>query len=73
MATGEAVQERIQIPFATESLTAERITYLERLVSQAKTAAAVFTQFTQEDVDRIVKANGAGRPGTSSISGPLGG
>src|SRR5664279_327329 len=34
----------------------ERIAYLEKLVSQARTAAAVFTQFTQEDVDRIVKA-----------------
>jgi acetaldehyde dehydrogenase/alcohol dehydrogenase len=55
MATSEAVQERIQIPLATESLTEERIAYLERLVHQARTAAAVFTQFTQEDVDRIVK------------------
>jgi len=37
-------------------LSAERIAYLEGLVSQARTAAAVFTQCTQEDVDRIVKA-----------------
>ena len=37
------------------SLSEERIAYLEGLVSQARTAAAVFTQFTQEDVDRIVK------------------
>ena len=37
------------------SLTEARITYLEGLVSQARTAAAVFTQYTQEDVDRIVK------------------
>ena len=37
------------------SLTEERIEYLEGLVSQARTAAAVFTQYTQEDVDRIVK------------------
>src|ERR1700683_1037739 len=35
--------------------TQERIAYLEGLVSQARIAAAVFTQFTQEDVDRIVK------------------
>jgi acetaldehyde dehydrogenase / alcohol dehydrogenase len=55
MITSEAVQERVQIPLATESLSAERISYLEGLVSQARTAAAVFTQFTQEDVDRIVK------------------
>jgi len=38
------------------SLTDERIVYLEGLVSQARTAAAVFTQYTQADVDRIVKA-----------------
>src|SRR5215467_4753851 len=36
-------------------LSEERIAYLEGLVSQARTAAAVFTQYTQEDVDRIVK------------------
>src|SRR5271169_2914170 len=56
MATSEVVQERIQISLAAGSLSEERIAYLERLVSQARTAAAVFTQFTQEDVDRIVKA-----------------
>ena len=37
-------------------LSAERISYLEGLVAQARTAAAVFTQATQEDVDRVVKA-----------------
>src|SRR6516225_2430582 len=37
------------------SLSEERIAYLEGLVSEARTAAAVFTQYTQEDVDRIVK------------------
>ncbi len=37
-------------------LTADRIAYLEGLVAQATNAAAVFTQYTQEDVDRIVKA-----------------
>src|SRR5581483_11825307 len=36
-------------------LSEERIAYLEGLVSHARTAAAVFTQSTQEDVDRIVK------------------
>src|SRR5438270_1327826 len=40
----------------TSSLSEERIAYLEGLVSQARTAAAVFTQCSQEDVDRIVKA-----------------
>ena len=56
MIASEAVKERIQIPLTAESLSAERIAYLEGLVRQARTAAAVFTQFTQEDVDRIVKA-----------------
>src|SRR5579864_5603131 len=37
------------------SLSEERIAYLEGLVGQARAAAAVFTQYTQEDVDRIVK------------------
>src|SRR5437588_7017843 len=37
-------------------LSDDRIAYLEGLVRQGKTAAAIFTQFTQEDVDRIVKA-----------------
>jgi acetaldehyde dehydrogenase/alcohol dehydrogenase len=56
MATSEVMEERVQIALPAESLSEERIAYLERLVSQARTAAAVFTQFTQEDVDRIVKA-----------------
>jgi len=56
MTTREATEERVQIPLAVEGLSAERIAYLEGLVSRATTAAAVFTQFTQEDVDRIVKA-----------------
>ncbi len=37
-------------------ISEERATYLETLVAQARTAAAVFTQCSQEDVDRIVKA-----------------
>jgi acetaldehyde dehydrogenase/alcohol dehydrogenase len=40
---------------STSGLSEERIAYLEGLVRQARTAAAVFTQYTQEDVDRIVK------------------
>ena len=55
MITSEAVKERVEIPLASETLSEERIAYLEGLVSQARTAAAVFTQFSQEDVDRIVK------------------
>src|ERR1700751_4552203 len=55
MISHEALQERVQISLTTESLSEERIAYLEHLVNQARTAAAIFTQFTQEDVDRIVK------------------
>ncbi len=58
MSKSEAVvvKERVQIPLPVETPSAERIAYLDGLVKQAKTAAAVFTQFTQADVDRIVKA-----------------
>ena len=56
MIASEAVKERVQIPLNPESLSAERIGYLDGLVHQARTAAAVFTQFNQEDVDHIVKA-----------------
>ncbi|MGA7906950.1 MAG: bifunctional acetaldehyde-CoA/alcohol dehydrogenase [Candidatus Sulfotelmatobacter sp.] len=55
MIASEAVKERVQVPLAAASLDEARIAYLERLVSQAKAAASVFTQFSQEDVDRIVK------------------
>ncbi len=55
IANEATVKERVQIPLPADSLSAERIAYLEKLVSQARTAAAVFTQFSQEDVDRIVK------------------
>ena len=49
-------KERAELPLPAEGPSAERIAHLESLVSQARIAAAVFTQFTQEDVDRIVKA-----------------
>ena len=55
MIANEAVQERVQSPLAAENLGKERVAYLEGLISRARTAAAVFSQFTQEDVDRIVK------------------
>jgi acetaldehyde dehydrogenase / alcohol dehydrogenase len=50
-----AVMEETQGAFAAESLRAQRVAYLEGLVSQARVAAAIFTQFTQKDVDGIVK------------------
>jgi len=43
------------MPENAPPLSEERIVYLEGLVNQARTAAAVFSQYTQEDVDRIVK------------------
>ncbi len=55
MIAGEDVKERVRVPLSPETLSPERIAYLEGLVSQARIAAAVFTQFTQQDVDRIVK------------------
>jgi acetaldehyde dehydrogenase / alcohol dehydrogenase len=39
-----------------ESLSDERISYLEGLVKRGSVAAAIFSQYTQQDVDRIVKA-----------------
>jgi acetaldehyde dehydrogenase / alcohol dehydrogenase len=55
MISSEAVKERVQTLPGAEGLSKERIAYLETLASQARIASAVFTQFTQEDVDRIVK------------------
>jgi len=55
MIAGEDVKERVRVPLTPETLSPERIAYLEGLVSQVRVAAAVFTQFTQKDVDRIVK------------------
>lgn len=40
---------------APQNLSEERVAYLEGLLRQAKAAAALFSQFTQEDVDNIVK------------------
>src|SRR5689334_1276055 len=39
-----------------EDLAEERIAYLEGLVTQARAAAEKFRAYSQEDVDRIVKA-----------------
>ncbi len=56
MIASETVHARVKLPLPQESLSDERIHYLESLVSRARTAAAVFTQFNQQEVDRIVKA-----------------
>jgi acetaldehyde dehydrogenase / alcohol dehydrogenase len=37
-------------------LSASRIAYLEKLVAQARSAAAAFSRYTQQEVDRIAKA-----------------
>jgi acetaldehyde dehydrogenase / alcohol dehydrogenase len=60
MIANETLKERVSIPLhektlLEETLAPERVDYLEKLVHQARIAAAVFTQFSQEDVDRIVK------------------
>jgi acetaldehyde dehydrogenase / alcohol dehydrogenase len=49
-------QESVCASVAEERLTEQRIAHLDHLVGRARSAAAVFTQFTQEDVDHIVKA-----------------
>jgi len=56
MIVSEVAQEQVKIPLTPDGVSAERIAHLEALVSQAGHAAAVFTQYSQEDVDRIVKA-----------------
>jgi acetaldehyde dehydrogenase / alcohol dehydrogenase len=56
MSGKEAVEERAQNPPSADDIGASRTEYLDNLVRRAKTAAAVMTQFTQQDVDRIVKA-----------------
>ena len=56
MMTIETVHPKKQSVAVPEGLTPERIAYLDDLVSHAKTAASVFSRFTQGDVDRIVRA-----------------
>ncbi len=55
MSTSDTAQQSARIPPATKSLSSARTAYLDGLLHQARNAAAVFTQYTQEDVDRIVK------------------
>jgi acetaldehyde dehydrogenase / alcohol dehydrogenase len=55
MSVSEAVKHQDDIQLVAETPSEERIAHLDRLVGQARVASAVFTQFTQEDVDRIVK------------------
>jgi len=55
MVTTEAIPRPVRSAACPEELSKERIAYLEGLVVQARRAAAAFTQYTQEDVDRIVK------------------
>jgi acetaldehyde dehydrogenase/alcohol dehydrogenase len=54
MIASDVQQERTQVPSGALSTNADRDAYLEGLVSRARTAAALFSQFTQEEVDRIV-------------------
>jgi acetaldehyde dehydrogenase / alcohol dehydrogenase len=56
MSVAQILRERAPMPRPEESLSEERAACLDRIVHQARIAAAVFTQFTQQDVDGIVKA-----------------
>ncbi len=56
-----SVREQVPTPRGPEkippaALSNERIAYLEGLLAQARSAAASFANFTQEDVDRITRA-----------------
>jgi len=55
MHISDAAQQPVPMPPATKGLSSERTAYLDGLLSKARNAAAVFTQYTQQDVDRIVK------------------
>jgi acetaldehyde dehydrogenase / alcohol dehydrogenase len=55
MVVVEAKQRRARTLPASRGLSDDRIAYLDGLISQARRAAAVFTQYTQQDVDHIVK------------------
>src|ERR1035438_2789478 len=52
----EKCREDGRMAESISSLSEDRIAYLEGLVRRGKTAAAVFTQFSQPEVDAIVKA-----------------
>jgi len=54
MIATEAQEERTRSSSSVKTQEEERTAYLNELVSQARSAAAVFSQFTQEEVDRIV-------------------
>jgi len=54
MIASEVQQERTQVPSGAQPPNDERTAYLDRLVDQARAAAALFSQFTQHEVDRIV-------------------
>ena len=51
-----ASEAKPEITVGPDKLDAARIAHLDDLVHRAKTAAALFSQFTQQEVDRIVKA-----------------
>ena len=54
MIVREVQEERTQVSSGTQGGAVERTAYLDRLVDRARTASAVFSQFTQTEVDRIV-------------------
>lgn len=54
MIASEAQEERTRPSAGVKTQEEERTAYLNELVSHARSAAAVFSQFTQDEVDRIV-------------------
>ena len=54
MIASEVQQERTQVPSGAQPPNDERTAYLDRLADHARAAAALFSQFTQQEVDRIV-------------------
>lgn len=54
MIVSEVQEDRTQVASGAQEPSAERTAYLDNLVAQARTAAAVFSQFSQQEVDRIV-------------------
>ena len=56
MSVIEAVRPKVEAPAGAATLSESRVAQLEGVVRRAKVAAAVFTQFTQDDVDGMVRA-----------------
>jgi acetaldehyde dehydrogenase/alcohol dehydrogenase len=54
MIGSEVQEDRTQVLPGSQAPSEERTAYLDQLLDRARAAAAIFSQFTQQDVDRIV-------------------